>query len=398
MNGAYRAEADALDAQILSVIRARRAENFDELALRIFAHQLRYNKPYAHYCGRLGVTLDAMPESWDRIPPVPAAAFKEAELCTFDPAQAELVFRTSGTTAGSSGTHYMENAQLYDAALLAGFYDRFLVEPSRPLRYLLFVPNPAENADSSLGYMMKRVAEHYGDGAPAWYVEGATIAFDRFVHDVRGLQAARAPVFLGATAFALVQLLEALRARDLDRFELPAGSFIMETGGFKGRTRNVDRAELYGALEQTFAVPQSSIVSEYGMTELSSQYYGAPFDVARRPSIPQGGSIPHHDNPIPHHDNPIPHHDNSIPHHDKKKVAPPWLRSYAVDIDGKKLPDGVIGALVHVDLANRSSCVAVQTEDLGAVVEDGIVLIGRERGAELRGCSLDAESLRVASR
>ena len=80
------------------------------------------------------------------------------------------------------------------------------------------------------------------------------------------------------------------------------------------------------------------------------------------------------------------------------KVAPPWLRSYAVDIDGKKLPDGVVGALVHVDLANRSSCVAILTEDLGAVVEGGIVLMGREHGAELRGCSLDAESLRVASR
>jgi hypothetical protein len=364
----YRAEAGALDAEILSAIAHRSVENFDDLALRIFAHQLRYNQPYAQYCERLGVTLQAMPERWDDIPPVPAAAFKEAALCTFDPEHAELAFRTSGTTAGSSGTHYMENAALYDAALLAGFLDRFLRNATVSLRYLLLVPNPIENPRSSLGYMMNRVAATYGDVAAAWFVQGDSIDMARFVHQVRGLQAARAPVFLAATAFSLTQLLEALPARGFDRFELPAGSFVMETGGFKGRTRSVDRAELYDAIEQMFGVGQHSIVSEYGMTELSSQYYDAPLYA---PSIPQD---------------------------DKKKVAPPWMRSYAVDIDGKKLPDGIVGALVHVDLANRSSCVAVLTEDLGAVVEGGIVLIGREPGAELRGCSLDAESLRVASR
>jgi hypothetical protein len=67
--------------------------------------------------------------------------------------------------------------------------------------------------------------------------------------------------------------------------------------------------------------------------------------------------------------------------------------------DGRTLPAGVVGALVHVDLANRSSCVAVQTEDLGvATPEGGIILIGREKGAELRGCSLDAEQLRAITR
>ncbi|HET9392761.1 MAG TPA: hypothetical protein VFO29_04435 [Candidatus Rubrimentiphilum sp.] len=379
MTAGYRAEAGALDAEILSAIAQRSVEDFDDLALRIFAHQLRYNKPYSQYCERLGVTLQAMPERWDGIPPVPAAAFKEAILTTFDPARAQLTFRTSGTTASSSGRHYMETAALYDAALLAGFHDRFLRNSNGTFRYLFMVPNPAENPHSSLGYMMKRVAATYGEVAAEWFVEGDSIDIARFVHTVRGLQAARAPVCLGATAFSLARLLEALPERGFDRFELPAGSVVMETGGFKGRTRTVARAELYAAIEQMLGVPQDSIVSEYGMTELSSQYYDAPL-----PSIPQGPSIPQDDKPIPQDD--------------KLKVAAPWLRSYAVDFDGKKVPDGIVGALVHVDLANRSSCIAVLTEDLGAVVDGGIVLIGREHGTELRGCSLDAESLRVASR
>ncbi len=390
MTGAYRAEADALDAEILSVIERRHVDSFNDLALRIFAHQLRFNEPYTRYCASLDITLDAMPDSWERIPPVPAVAFKEAVLCTFDPARAELAFRTSGTTAGAGGVHYMENTGLYDAALLASFYDRFLRHARRPLRYLLAVPNPAENPHSSLGHMMKRVAETYGDGQPKWYTERDAITIDRFVHDVHGLQATQTPVFLAATAFALVQLLDALRARDTQRFELPAGSFIMETGGFKGRTRSLDRSELYDALERMFGVVQELIVSEYGMTELSSQYYDGPL-VTRANGALLGVVRQSHDDIRQTHD------DNWDLRDDVRvKVAPPWLRSYAVDEDGMKLPSRVVGALVHVDLANRSSCVAIQTEDLGAVVEGGIVLIGREHAAELRGCSLDAESLRVA--
>lgn len=138
----------------------------------------------------------------------------------------------------------------------------------------------------------------------------------------------------------------------------------METGGFKGKTRIVERATLYAALSGTFSLPLHRIVAEYGMTELTSQYYGVTF-----PDDPGEARV---------------------------KAAPPWLRPRIVGPNGRTLPKGVVGALVHVDLANRSSCIAVQTEDLGAEVDGGIVLLGREQGAELRGCSLDAESLRAA--
>jgi hypothetical protein len=353
----YAGEAGALDAEILDRIERRSARGFGDLALRIFEHQLRYNEPYARYAAALGVTLQRLPSSWEQIPPVPAAAFKEAALCTFDPASAELAFDTSGTTQGKPGTHYMETRALYDAALLAGFHDAMLRDEPRRLRYLLLVPNPRERPRSSLGYMLRRVAERYGEGDARWFLNGDTLQVDAFVREVRAAREDGIPACVAGTAFAFAGLLERLEDRGIGNVQLPESSRVMETGGFKGRTRIVGRDELYGSLARTFAIPEARVVAEYGMTELTSQYYD---DRAR------------------------------------VKRPPPWLKPRVTAPDGATLPPGVVGSLVHVDLGNRSSCVAIQTEDLGVATGDGgIVLIGRERGAELRGCSLDAEQLRA---
>ncbi len=376
----YRAEAQALDAELLQCIGRRAVRDFDGLALRVFAHQLRYNEPYAKYAASLGVTLDAMPRNWEQIPPVPAAAFKEAALCTFDPAGAALVFETSGTTHGTGGPstgsgqarrgrHYMETADLYDAALVAGFSDAMLGDVNESLRYLLLVPNPAQRPQSSLGYMMRKVADVFGDGQEQWYLENDDLRVDAFVRDCGAAERDGVGLCVAGTAFGFVNLLDELRRRRIAGLRLPSGSRIMETGGFKGRTRVVDRIELYGQLASLFSIPSERIVAEYGMTELTSQYYD---DVILRQARDDNARI---------------------------KIAPPWLRPRVVGPDGKTLPAGVVGALVHVDLANRSSCVAIQTEDLGVAVEGGgIILIGREQGAELRGCSLDAEQSANARR
>jgi hypothetical protein len=375
--GDYRAEADALDAEIFGLIERWSTPSgyrgrwdysdpgfdFNELALRIFDHQLRFNAPYARYCSSLGITSRAQTHTWQNVPPVPAGAFKEAALCTFDPGCAELIFQTSGTTTGAGGVHYMESARLYDASLLAGFNYALLRDARDPLRYCMLLPSLEQKPRSSLTYMMDRVAKTFGDGKHSWYVDGDTIEPGRFIEDIRDAQKSDVPLCIAGTAFAFVNVLDELaRPEARPALPLPSGSRIMETGGFKGRTRTIDRTRLYKLLADVFSLPAHDIVGEYGMTELTSQYYDYSFDEMR------------------------------------SKGSPPWLRSYAVDEHGKQVPPGIVGALVHVDLANRSSCVAIQTEDLGAVFEDGsLALVGRDRGAELRGCSLDAESLRAAA-
>ncbi len=367
----YETESEALDAEILSAVRSWSCggaglddAQFDDLALRLCAYQLTYNAPYARYCARFGVTTEALPASWEQIPAVPAGAFKEAAISTFDPARAALRFETSGTTRGTGGLHYMETAALYDAALLAAF-DRYVLADGARLRYLNLVPNPAQTPGSSLGYMMARVGQMRGDGETGWYLSGGELAFDAFHAAVRAATQTDTPVCIATTAFALVHAMEAARERGV-RFALPRGSRIMETGGFKGRARVLDRDELYAQACATFSIAPCAVIAEYGMTELTSQYYD---------DLTAGAPAPA----------------------DRRKVAAPWLRARVVAPDGTTQPFGRAGALVHVDLANRSSCIAIATEDVGVRFEDGLLLLGRERDAEPRGCSLDAETLEQRS-
>ena len=108
---------------------------FDELARATFAHQIERNEPYARFAAARGFGLDRRPQGWREIPAVPASAFKDATLATFDVRRAECEFHTSGTTSANAGKHYLERAALYDAALLAGF-DRFMLPDRAKLRYL----------------------------------------------------------------------------------------------------------------------------------------------------------------------------------------------------------------------------------------------------------------------
>jgi hypothetical protein len=360
MTNDYRREADALDARIRAVIAEPQSlddASFTALARAIFAHQVRWNAPYRAFAQRLGYDRDRLPARIEDIPAVPSAAFKEAVLSTVGTAAA-VRFETSGTTQGRGGSHYLETAALYDAALLAGFDAALLADGAR-LRYLLLVPDTARRPQSSLGHMMAVVAAQRGDGHAAGFIDGDALDIDGFVAAATAATRDAQPVCLATTAFALVALLDALDARGI-RLSLPPGSRVMETGGFKGRTRVVSREELYARTTSLLDVPLHAIVAEYGMTELSSQYYDSH---ASRATL------------------------------DRRKTWPAWLRPIVVDPRGRPVPDGVVGAIRHIDLANRSSVLAVETEDLGAIVDGELILIGRERGADLRGCSLDAEDL-----
>lgn len=367
----YAGEAARLDDTVLAAIAVWREgatalgdAKFNALALEILAHQLRYNAPYARYCATFGISERTLPAAWSDIPAIPAAAYKEAALCTFDLRRAELVFETSGTTPGVGGKHYMERRALYDAALLAGF-ERFMLRGTKVrLRYLMLVPNPDQRPHSSLGYMMGKVGRTFGDGDTRWYLDNESLHTERFLDEAATLAQAGLPLCVAGTAFAFAEILSAASKRGLSGLPLPPGSRIMETGGFKGRSRVIGRDAFYRDLMQLFALPATRIVAEYGMTELTSQYYD---DVSA--TAPGDAVVT------------------------RVKAGPPWMRPLVVDAAGKAVKDGVVGSLVHVDLANRSTCVAIATEDLGARLPGGIVLLGREEGAELRGCSLDAEAL-----
>ncbi|HVA37089.1 MAG TPA: hypothetical protein VNJ51_05715 [Candidatus Dormibacteraeota bacterium] len=359
--------AAALDRRILEAIeRGLDDATFDRLACDIFAYQLLRDAPYGRWARTLGWSSARLPEHWHEIPAIPSAAFKEADLATFPPERAALRFETSGTTQGRPGVHYVERAELYQASLLAGFRAFALPDGAR-LRYLNLVPDPEESPQSSLGYMMRHVARELGEDG-GFFLHGGTLELDPFLAAARRAQEERVAVCVAGTAFAYVHLFDAMRDAGI-ALRLPPGSRAMETGGFKGRSREVGREELYADFPALLGIAQERVFAEYGMTELLSQHYDV---ILREPQCAL---------------------------HDGRRVksSPPWLRVLVVDPEsGRPAAHGAVGALRHVDLANRSSVVAVQTEDLGYALDASrFVLLGRRPGAVLRGCSLDAEALAV---
>ncbi|MGH7445060.1 MAG: long-chain fatty acid--CoA ligase, partial [Longimicrobiales bacterium] len=276
---------------------------FDRLARRIFEHQFEHNRPYAAYCERRGRTPGAV-KHWTEIPPVPTAAFREVPLTAGDPAHADIVFRTSGTTGGVErrGTHYVLDASLYEASLLPCFAAHVLPDGKRP-RMIAFIPPRAQLPDSSLAYMVDVVMRELG--APgSTYVVDAERGVDFAAVDVLltdAVQNGEAVCLLG-TSFSFVHLLDKLTA-DTRSYMLPPGSRLMDTGGYKGRSREVPAEELRTLYQRVLGLEPAYCVNEYGMTELSSQYYDATLLDAVR----------------------------SDANRPRRKSAPPWLRARVVD-------------------------------------------------------------------
>ena len=328
---------------------------FERLALALFHLQYERGAAYRRLCDAFGRSASDV-RDWRDVPAVPTGAFKEARLAIFPPADTVRTFRTSGSTTAARGALALDDLALYDASLLATFR-AFVVPDVARIRFLVLAP-PAEAApDSSLSYMFSRAAAELGTPDSAFLVGAGGWEPDAAIAE---LAAARAPVALCGTAFAFVHLCDRLAERRL-RLALPAGTRVMETGGFKGRSRELSREELHGAIEARLGVPRARIVNQYGMCELGSQFYEPTLRTGRYGDV---------------------------------KFVPPWVRTRVVDpLTQKDVGPDETGALLHVDLANVGSVQAVLTSDSGQLAPGGFRVFGRLTGAEARGCSLAADAL-----
>jgi len=333
---------------------------FGDWAIRCFTVQFEENSTYRALCESRGVAPDTLAR-WEDAPPVPATAFKHLDLITGVPTDAEVVFRTSGTTEGGSrrGRHLVRRLGLYRASALPNFAAHLLPENER-LALVSLIPSPHDAPDSSLSVMMGMVAEELSSGV-RWVVDpSGELDVDAF----RDAAAAGEPLLVAATAFAFVHLLRALGGSE--SIHLAPGSRIMETGGFKGRVEAVSRDSLYHRLGERLGVPRERIVNEYGMTELLSQLY--------EPVLREAAST------------------------ERRHVPPPWLRVRALDpVTLEPVDSGREGLLAFFDLANLGSVCHVLTEDVGSVTEDGVRLRGRVAGAEPRGCSRAMDEIMAAA-
>jgi len=348
--------------------------DFNDLAIRVFRFQCRSNPAYGGFVARRGVKPEQV-KRWEKIPFLPSRAFKSATLVSGDPENVERVFRTSGTTRGREGRgeHHVVELALYRESLLPNFKVHLLPQGRERSMVLCLLPSPHAAADSSLSFMMGEVVRVLGEEDSGFFVDSdGEIEAKSFRRSLQAAAGAVEPVLVAGTAFSLARWTEmAMESGWTTR--LPEGSSIMETGGYKGRSRELPRADLYGALEAAFGVPESHIVNEYGMTELLSQLY--------EPVLAETQDANGHGRKA-----------SPMALAERFHRGPPWVRTRVLNpLTLETLPLGELGVLAHLDLGNLGSVAAVLTEDLGREVPGGFQLLGRSPGSEPRGCSLAME-------
>lgn len=351
------------------------AARFERLAMSVFEFQFGACEPYARLCRSMNRRPDNVSRSED-IPPVPTGAFKEFDLRCFDEANTILTFRTSGTSLDRRGQLHLDDLALYEASLLASLRETFLVDLAGHRTAMRFLaPSPSEAPDSSLTYMLETLRREEGSDQSGFDLLDGRLDFASFATAIDCARNDERPLVIAGTSFAFVHFLDAVAAGEPGvgalGWRLPADSRVMETGGFKGHSREVPRDELRSEIARCFAIPESRVVNQYGMTELGSQFY---------------------DSTLLDPDGP------------RRKLVPPWTRVRFVDPEsGRDVADGEVGMIVIHDLANTGSVAALQTADLGRAIVDahsqriGFDVLGREAGAEARGCSIATDVMLEAS-
>jgi hypothetical protein len=339
---------------------------FDELALELFALQFEQNAPYRRFCEARQAGPGRVTH-WSAIPAVPAAAFKESDLSCLPAEERSTVFHSSGTIGQQPSRHFHHAASLavYEASLWAWFSANCQL-PIANCQLAVLTPPPAQAPYSSLVHMFDTLRRELAAGESAFVGklagDGAwDLDLEAALQLLRAASAGDRPVLLLGTAFSFVHLLDALAEQDLC-LALPSGSCVLETGGYKNRSRLLPKATLHALISQRLGISSVRILCEYGMSELSSQAYDCALAPAR---LTLQASRSFH--------------------------FPPWARAQVISPEtGREVGEGETGLIRVFDLANVYSVMAIQTEDLGVRRAQGFELLGRAVMAEPRGCSLAA--------
>ncbi len=357
-------EPSSLVADLLAYIARPDAGEaaFNALALRLFAQQFQHNTAFQKFCQQRGRTPRTV-KSWREIPAVPINGFKDLSLSCVPPEHCERVFMTSGTTRGDvKGRHYHPHLQVYDLSMTLNFRQRFMAGSERVRMGILF-PSEQLMPNSSLAHYLALALHEFGTPESRYYLGADGLQMDELCKTLVQVQTSGEPFALLGASYSFVHLMDALQARGLT-FRLPAGSRLLDTGGFKGQSREMDMGEFYEQLSATFGVPRSQCINMYGMTELSTQFYDA--GNATLPAL---------------------------------KSGPHWIRTRVLDpLTGQEMPAGERGILAHTDLGNFNSVTTILTEDVGVEVEGGFLLLGRAQGAQAKGCSLAVDEFLKAAR
>lgn len=311
------------------------SRGFDQLALELFRYQSQHVSVYKAFLEALKVDPGAIERISD-IPFMPIELFKNHAV-TDQPALPELCFKSSGTTQTLLSHHYVANPSIYNESLIKCF-NLLYGDPSQYV-FLALLPSYLERSGSSLVYMVQKLIEEGNHPESGFYLND----YGKLSGVIQTLLAGGKKIFLIGVSFALLDLFE--------HFPVGMGdSIIMETGGMKGKRKELVREELHDILKAASGVEM--IHSEYGMTEMLSQAYS------------KGQGL---------------------------FECPPWMKVFTHDVYDPFAVNffGETGTISVIDLANIHSCAFIATRDIGSVNDKGLFkVLGRTDNSDIRGCNL----------
>lgn len=310
-------------------------QEFEEISLKVFRHQHQNIPPYRHFCDLLNVAPEDVHALQD-IPFLPIDFFKTHQIMP-SAAAAEKIFTSSGTTGKSTSRHFVTQLSVYEDSFLKGF--RRCYGDIEDYTILALLPSYLEREGSSLIYMADFLIRKTGQTQSGFYLNN----LEELSDSLASLDASGRKILLIGVSFALLDLIEN------QQFRLK-NTIVMETGGMKGRRKEMIREELHRHLKDGFGV--NVIHSEYGMTELLSQAYSP------------GNGLFH---------------------------CPPWMKILTRDPEDalSYVSQGKTGGINVIDLANYNSCSFIATQDLGKIhAENTIEILGRFDNSDIRGCNL----------
>ncbi len=316
-------------------------EEFEKLALEIFRLQYLENPVYNSYVNALGINPDGV-DQLEKIPFLPISFFKTDQLKA-GKFNVEVIFESSGTTQTANSHHHVKDISIYRESFCKGF--ERIYGSVKDYCIIGLLPSYLERGNSSLVYMVEDLIKQSGHRQSGFYLSD----FEKLKSTLNALETAKQKTILIGVTYALLDFAE--------RFPIKLQhTIVMETGGMKGRRRELTRMEVHDQLKKAFG--QNEIHSEYGMTELLSQAY----------SKEKG-----------------------------KFKCPPWMRVMIRDEEDPlavlkppfQAEAAITGAINIIDLANVYSCSFIATDDIGKLYPDnGFEVLGRMDGSDLRGCSL----------
>ncbi|MCL7747269.1 long-chain fatty acid--CoA ligase [Halalkalibacter alkaliphilus] len=341
-------------------------EQFNQMALNVFQFQYNHNQTYRKFCRKRRVSPRNI-KHFLEIPPVPIDAFKLTTLSSHPLEETEALFMTSGTTnPEKKGKNYHRDLDIYDLSMKTFFKSAIIPDLEKVKMFVLF-PEEEVLPNSSLAHYLHIAKQTFGTEDSLYVFSKDEFQVEKLIEELQKTEKNKEPTLLIGATFSFIHFLDECRNRNVN-FELPAKSRLMDTGGAKGRSREMEPNEFKKEMSKLFSLPLENCLNMYGMTELSSQMYD--------------GNFLH----------------NEVEYHNPTKHAPHWVRTVVMDIERmEEKPVGERGIIVHYDLANLNSVMGILTEDIGVSAGDGFYLLGRAEGAEAKGCSLAVEQFIASS-